>query len=233
MSLPVMFLAAGFGTRMGALTQGMPKPMLKIAGTPMIDRAIEIAQDAGCAPLVANTHYHAEKLEAHLAERWHGEIRISREEPDILDSGGGLKQAASLLESNTVVTLNADAVWGSANPISRLLHAWNPAEMDALLLMVPVAQAKAYTRAGDFFLDGKHPRRRGDANRAPYVYTGAQIIKMDTLSPFNATSFSLNAVWDRVAANGRLHAAVYDDIWIDVGTPDGLAVADAALKDQL
>jgi len=222
---PLMIFAAGFGTRMGALTAQCPKPMLEIAGRRMIDRAIDFGRDAGCAPVVANTHYLASVIRPVLEDRG---VLISHEAPAILDTGGGLKQALSRLGGDIVATLNPDTAWLGPNPLASLRGAPWPDDAGALLLLVPLERAHARTAPGDFERapDGRLARAGG------YVYTGAQIIRADAVAGFSESVFSLNAVWDALAAEGRLYGHLYQGEACDVGHPDGLALADRLLKDR-
>ncbi len=228
-----MILAAGFGTRMGELTRTRPKPLLPVRGCPMIDLALDLIRDAGTPEAVVNLHYLGDQIRAHLAGRQSPEIRFSPEDP-ILDTGGGVVNALPLLTGPAFLTLNSDAVFSGTNPLAQLCGAWNPDETDALLLMVPVGQTRAYTRAGDFFLDTETcvPTRRGAAERAPYVFAGAQIIARTALANAPDGPFSMNVIWDRLLTEGRLRAVSYPGLWIDVGTPDGLNEADAILANQ-
>ena len=228
-----MVLAAGFGTRMGDLTKDRPKPMLPVGGRPMIDLALDWIGDAGATRAVVNLHYLADQLRDHLQGRDRPEVLFSEEQPEILDTGGGLKQALPLLGDGPFFSLNSDAVFAGANPLACLTKAWNPDRMDALQLLVPVEQARAYTRAGDFFLEaeGGTPRRRGSADRAPLIYAGAQIVSPRVFDGSPDGAFSMNILWDRLAARGRLAAVTYPDIWVDVGTPEGLQAAEQALAE--
>ena len=132
----LMLFAAGFGTRMGALTADRPKPLVEVAGKPLIDHALDLAEGVGPLRRVANAHYRADQLAAHLDGR---DVALSREEPEILDTGGGLRAALPLLGPDPVFALNTDAVWSGPNPLRLLAEAWDPERMDALLLCVPVA----------------------------------------------------------------------------------------------
>jgi MurNAc alpha-1-phosphate uridylyltransferase len=163
-----MVLAAGFGTRMGGLTRARPKPLLPVAGRALIDHALDRAAAAGVRRAVVNLHYLGAEIRAHLAGRTVPEIAFSDEAPEILDTGGGVVQALPLLGPGAFFALNSDAVFAGRNPLDVLAGAWNPARMDALLLLVPLASARAYTRAGDFFLEAERgpPRRRGARRRA-------------------------------------------------------------------
>ena len=226
-----MVLAAGFGTRMGAMTRTRPKPLLTVAGRALIDHALDTAAAAGVRRAVVNLHYLGAQIRTHLAARTAPEIAFSEEAPEILDTGGGVVQALPLLGAGGFFVLNSDAVFAGLNPLPLLAGAWRPDRMDALLLLVPAARARAYTRSGDFFLDGEGgaPRRRGGAAAAPLVISGAQVLAPRALEGTPAGPFSLNLVWDRLMAEGRLAAVTYPDDWVDVGTPEGLAEAERAL----
>ena len=128
--------------------------------------------------------------------------------------------------------MNPDAVFDGPNPVAHLLDAWDPGAMDALMLLVPVTQARSYSRAGDFFLDsdGAPPNRRGDRPSAPFVYSGLQIITPEAFADPPSRVFSTNVIWDRLAARGRLAATGYHGTWVDVGTPEGLAEAGLLLR---
>ena len=218
-----MIFAAGFGTRMGPLTAERPKPMVTLGGRPMIDHAIEIARAAGATQIVANLHYQAEMLARHLAPQ---DVALSREEPDILETGGGLRAALPLLGEGPVFTLNPDAAWRGPNPLCQLSPLWRPAEMDALLLLIPRAQARGYNGTGDFLPDAAGRLARGPG----LVYSGAQIIKTDLLHGIKDKVFSLNKLWDVMGARGRLFGVAYPGEWCDVGTPEGLARAEDMLR---
>jgi MurNAc alpha-1-phosphate uridylyltransferase len=225
--MAAMVMAAGLGTRMRPLTDTPPKALLRVAGKPLVDHALEHLAAAGLSPVVVNAHHHAEQLKAHLAGR---DARVSDESASLLDTGGGVRAALPMLGSAPFVVLNSDTIFLGPSPLEPLLACWNPPRMDALLLLVPRAAARAYTRPGDFFLDEKgRPARRGQASEAPFVYAGAQIIKPEAFADTPTGTFSTNLVWDRLIEAGRLFAVVHEGGWVDVGTPAGLAAANDAL----
>ncbi len=216
----VMLFAAGFGTRMGALTADRPKPLVEVAGRPLIDHALEVA--AGAKRIVANVHYKPEALVAHLQARG---VAVSHEDP-ILETGGGLRVALPLLGAGPVMTLNTDAVWTGANPLDQLAAAWDGERMDGLLLVLP--DALAGKGAGDFVMDaeGRLTRARGARGA---VYLGAQIVRTEGLLAVPDAVFSLNVLWDQMIATGRLFGVVHRGGWCDVGHPAGIAQAEAML----
>jgi len=212
----LMIFAAGFGTRMGALTRTTPKPMLTVGGRPMIDHIVTFARAAGIHPILANTHHLPAPVEAHLETL---DVKTIREET-ILETGGGLKAAAGHFATGAVFTANADVIWDGPNPFDVIRNAWHPG-VDAMLLCVALENAMGRTQ-GDFALhDGKISRG------GPAVYGGIQIIRPSVVTRVEDTVFSLNVVWDRLIAENRIAAVLYPGRWCDVGTPEGLDRANA------
>lgn len=212
-----MIFAAGFGTRMGELCRDMPKPMVPFAGRPMISHCIALLRDAGITTIVANTHHMPREIEPFLRSEG---IAISREHPDILETGGGLKAAVPLLGNAPVITINPDAAWLGCNPVKALIDSWRP-EMQALLALVPQSLAHGTSSAGDFRLEDGRIRRGG-----PLIYGGAQVIRTDQLDEVAEKVFSLNVYWDLLSAADGLHGLVYGGNWCDLGHPTGLRIAE-------
>ncbi|MYF88990.1 MAG: nucleotidyltransferase family protein [Boseongicola sp. SB0676_bin_33] len=212
-----MIFAAGFGTRMGDLCRDMPKPMVPFAGRPMISHCIGLLRDAGITTIVANTHHLPHGIEPFLRSEG---IAISRERPDILETGGGLKAAVPLLGAAPVITINPDAAWLGCNPVKALIDTWRP-EMRALLALVPQSSAHGTSSVGDFRLEDGRVRRGG-----ALIYGGAQVIRTDQLDRVAEKVFSLNVYWDLLSEEEDLHGLVYDGNWCDLGHPAGLRIAE-------
>jgi len=217
----IMLFAAGFGTRMGALTSNLPKPLIPVAGKPLIDHALELTNAIQPDRIVANLHYRADQLAEYLAPKG---VLLSHE-PEILETGGGLKAALPLLGSGPVFTINPDAIWDGPNPLPLLRTAWKPEKMDALLMCIPVARASGYSGPGDFTIgqDGRIQRGPG------LVYGGVQILKTQGLKSIPDNAFSLNVLWNRMQAKNRLYCVVFPGRWIDVGHPEGIELAETLL----
>lgn len=218
-----MVFAAGFGTRMGALTAARPKPLVPVAGRALLDHALALVQAAGLRPVV-NTHYLAGQVADHLSGRG---IALSHE-PEILDTGGGLRAALPLLGEGPVATLNSDAVWTGPNPFDTLRAAWDPARMEALLLLVPLARARERRGGGDFALDAAGRISWG----GDLVYTGAQFLQVAALDAVAAPAFSLLLVWEAMIARGTAFGVIHPGLWCDVGRPEGIAAAEAMLREE-
>ena len=220
--LPLMLFAAGFGTRMGALTADRPKPLIEVAGKPLLDHALAIADEAGIEKMVINLHYRGDQIARHLQHR---HVRLSWE-PELLETGGGLRAALPLLGDGPVLTLNTDAVWTGQNPLAQLLSAWSPDQMDALLLLLPTAEALGHSGAGDFLVDADNRLSRANGSQAP-IYLGAQILKTEGLHAIPEPIFSLNRLWDQAIAQHRAYGVIHQGGWCDVGRPEGIALAES------
>ncbi len=218
-----MLFAAGFGTRMGHLTKDRPKPLIEVKGRALLDHTLDLARAIAPQRIVTNTHYHHDQIEAHLAN---SDVEISNEYPEILETGGGLRNALPLLGDDPVYTSNTDAIWRGPNPFEVLKAAWKPEEMDALLLCVPKENAVGHVRAGDFVHDDKGRLKRGPG----MIYTGVQILKTQGLNSIDEQVFSLNVLWDHMLKQDRLFGLSYPGHWCDVGSPEGLALAEQMLE---
>ncbi len=218
-----MMFAAGFGTRMKDLTRDRPKPMIEVAGRPLIDHTLTMVRAAGIERVVANLHYKPEMLEQHLLAR---DVATLTESPEILETGGGLRNALPLLGEGPVFTTNTDAIWAGPNPLTLLAEAWDPATMDALLIAIPPEQAVGHTGAGDFTMAADGRLKRGPG----LIYGGVQIIRTEMLHEISEAKFSLNLLWDRMLARGRLFGLRYPGEWCDVGHPGGIALAEEMLE---
>ncbi len=226
-----MVLAAGLGSRLRPLTDDLPKPLITLAGRTLIDRALDRLRAAGVDRLVVNTHYLAARIETHMAGRAGPRIILSHE-PELLETGGGVKRALKQLGGGRFFVVNCDAVWtdGPRPALARLVAAWDDGAMDALLLLQPTADLSGDDGAGDYFLGpGLEARRRGEREVAPYLFTGIQLMHRRAFRGTPDGRFSLNLVYDRLEARRQLAAIVHDGGWFHAGTPEGLAQAEAAL----
>lgn len=227
-----MVMAAGMGKRMRPLTATMPKPMVRVAGKPLIDHALDRLVEAGVARAVVNVHYLADALEAHVTERNAPKIIISDEREELLETGGGMVKAQAYLP-DPFFCLNADNIWldGPRDAFHDLSQRWNPEEMDALLLLVPHIRASNFNGTGDFYMDGKGLlSRRKPGLIAPFIYTGIQLVSHRLLRDAPEGKFSTNIVWNRAIEEGRLFGVSFTGQWFEVGTPDAIAPTEDALQ---
>ena len=228
-----MILAAGLGTRMRPLTDTLPKPLVKVAGRPLIDHVLDRLAEAGVERVVVNVHHLADQMQRHLAQRKQPLIVISDERGLLLGTGGGVKKALPELGDAPFFHINSDTIWidGVKPNLARLADAFDPAAMDALLLLAPTNGSIGYSGRGDFAMaaDGQL-RKRAEQEVAPFVYAGAAILSPALFKSTPEGELSLTTLFDRAAQARRLHGLRMEGLWMHVGTPEAIASAEAAIK---
>ena len=227
-----MVLAAGLGKRMRPLTASQPKPLVRVAGRALIDHALDRLADAGIARAVVNVHYLADALEAHVLARRAPRVTISDERAQLLETGGGMAKALAQLP-DPFFSLNSDNIWldGPRSAFADLSAAWDPAAMDALLLLVPHIRAHNFDGQGDFHMDalGRLTRRR-PGRIAPFIFTGIQLVSHRLMRDAPEGAFSTNLLWNRAIAEGRLYGVSFTGQWFEVGTPAAIPPTEEALR---
>jgi len=227
-----MVLGAGLGTRMRPLTDDRPKPLIRVGGKALIDHVLDRLAAARVELAVVNVHHFADQMQRHLAARQHPRIVISDEREHLLGTGGGAVKALPLLGSDPFFHINSDSIWieGVTPNLDRLAAAFDPARMDAALLLAPTATSIGYEGRGDFALspDGDL-RPRAEREIVPFVYAGAAIFAPSLFADAPSGAFALPQLFNRAAEAGRLHGLRLEGLWMHVGTPDAIAEAEAAI----
>lgn len=229
-----MVLAAGLGLRMRPITEKMPKALVPVAGRTLIDRAIDHLGAAGVEKVVVNLHHLGAMVERHLKHRTTPRIVFSHE-PERLETGGGVANALPLLGPGPFFVANSDVLWlnGPTSALERMMERWDDKTMDALLLLHNTVDAYGYQGDGDFFADPLgRLTRRAEREIAPYLFTGVQILHPRLFEGAPTGKYSLNVLYDRAIEKERLYGIIHDGEWFHIGTPEGLAEAEAFLRDR-
>jgi len=230
-----MVLAAGLGKRMRPITDTLPKPLVRIAGRPLLDWGLDSLAAVGVETAVVNVHYLPDQIIAHVADRAAPRIVISDEREGLLDSAGGIVRALPLLGPQPFYVLNADTFWIDASEpnLTRLALAWDESRMDILLMLCALHQATGHSGGTDFLLadGGRLDRARGDPSG--FIYAGAAIVHPRIFADAPGGPISLNRYFDAAIGAGRLHGMKMHGRWITVGTPEAIAPAEAAVAQAL
>lgn len=231
-----MVMAAGLGKRMRPLTATRPKPLVEVAGKPLIGHVFDHLRAAGIKRAVVNVHYLADAMEAYLKARVKDiEVVVSDERKQLMETGGGIVQARELIGDKPFLCVNSDNLWidGPIDAIRALAAQWDDARMDVLQLVVPLARAYGHTGKGDWRIDanGRITERRKPGRIAPFVYTGVQILSPRVIRDWPEGPFSTNLFWNRAIEAGRCYAVVHQGLWFDVGTPQAIGMTEAVLAD--
>ena len=227
-----MVLAAGLGLRLRPVTETLPKPLVEVGRRSLLDRTLDRLGEAGVEGVVVNLHHLGSLIETHLARRGGPTIEFSWES-ELLETGGGVAKALPRLGDGPFWVANSDVLWldGPGPALGRLAAAWDDTRMDGLLLLHETINAYGYQGRGDFFADPLGQLvRRPEGEVAPYLFTGVQILHPRLFADAPAGPFSLNRLYDRAIEAGRLYGIVHDGEWFHVGTPDGLAEAEAYMS---
>jgi N-acetyl-alpha-D-muramate 1-phosphate uridylyltransferase len=228
-----MVLAAGFGQRMRPLTLTTPKPLIPVAGQPLIAHGFDRLREAGVSRAVVNGHYLAEQIFAWCATVATPATVISDERDAILDTGGGIARALPLLGDQPFFVLNSDSFWIDRDEpaLARLRAAWRDDDMDCLLLLCDPINTTGYDGRGDFVIndDGRLLRAKFRPEAKAYAYIGGYLVHPRLFRDEPAGAFSMNVLWDRAIAAGRLHGLAHRGHWLHVGTPEAIADAEAWL----
>ncbi|MGE0237309.1 MAG: nucleotidyltransferase family protein [Parvibaculaceae bacterium] len=227
-----MIMAAGFGQRMRPLTNGKPKPLVEVAGLPLIDYGLTRLSEAGCDLAVVNVHYLPDQIEAWARRKAAPRIVISDERRELLDTGGGIVKALPLLGDAPFFVVNSDSIWiDKGRPaLARLIARWDDRRMDCLLLLCHPDRTIGYDGHGDFLIDAEDRiTGRPRPGETGLAYIGAYLVHPRLFANVRLSKFSMNLLWDRAIAERRLYGIEHEGQWLHVGTPDAIPLAERAL----
>jgi N-acetyl-alpha-D-muramate 1-phosphate uridylyltransferase len=219
--MKAMLLAAGRGERMRPLTDSCPKPLLQVAGKPLIAWHLERLANAGIRNVVINLSWLGEMIAATLGDgsRYGVAIQYSREPWPPLETGGGIVQALPMLGEGPFLLVNGDVYCDIDFSVLRIA----PLDL-AQLVLVP--NPPQHPR-GDFGLaDGGRVVAEGGQR---LTYSGVALIRPDFFAGAAPGRFPLLPWLTRALQAGRLGGQRHDGVWLDVGTPERLAQLDVAL----
>jgi MurNAc alpha-1-phosphate uridylyltransferase len=219
--MKAMLLAAGRGERMRPITDRIPKPLVPVAGKPLIVYHLESLARAGLRDVVINLAYRGAQIREALADgsRYGVRITYSDEGPEPIETGGGIFKALPLLGAAPFVVVNGD-IWTDFDLATR------PVLDDgahARLVMVP---NPPHVARGDFALDGDYIV---ESDKDRYTYSGIGVFSAEFFHGCEPGKFPLRPLLSRAIAARRLKGQVYRGVWLDIGTPQRLAELEASV----
>jgi len=226
-----MLLAAGYGTRLKPLTDHTPKPLVPVAGRPMIEYALDKLRAYGIEEIVINVSHLKGQLQDYFAAQKAFSVTIS-EEPEPLETGGGLKHAAPHLGDEPVFAINSDILWSDEGEtaLNRLTQQWDDARMDFLLLAQSKANAVGHDKGEDHLFIKPENTVGWNATEAPYIISGIGIFHPRVLRTAPDGKFSVKVLWLQSLAAGRLSCLPHQGRWYQTGTLEDIRKTEAALK---
>ena len=205
-----MILAAGRGERLRPLTDRMPKPMVAVAGRPLLAHQLQWLAAAGLREVVINVHHLGEQIIDAFGDGGDYGLRIAYSpETQLLETGGGIVNALPLLGNEPFVILNGDIF--TDFPLSSL-----PLRLaDAAQGHLVVTPRPAFRDRGDFDVTDGRISARGDG----YVYCGIAVLDPAALAGRRVEPFSLREVFFELLTRRALTAQIWRGYWSDVGSP--------------
>lgn len=227
--MKAMVLAAGRGERMRPLTLDRPKPLLEVAGMPLIGHHLHALAMAGFRDVVVNVSWLGDQIRAALGDgsRYNVRVRYSDEGPEPLETGGGIFRALPLLGPAPFLVLNGD-VWTDF-PYAKLRESLRPADLAHLVLV----GNPAHNPRGDFVLrsgrivdDTDEPRDEDER----LTFSGVGIYRPGVFEGCRDGVFKLAPLLRAAARAGRVSGELHDGEWMDIGTPERLEELDRRMR---
>ncbi len=218
-----MILAAGYGKRMMPLTKYLPKPLLDINGITLLENSINFLRKIGCSQILINTHYQNNKIEDFIKKIDNSKDITLIYEKEILDTGGGIKNAINHFENNNLIVINSDIFWrkDNLNDVKNLIYSYKN-NMNPHLLLVSKNNANGIDKKnGDFNINNKKISRYNN-EKFFFYYSGLQILSLNIFDHFSEKKFSINSVWDYLIKNSNLYGEIMNSDWFHVGDIQGL-----------
>jgi MurNAc alpha-1-phosphate uridylyltransferase len=226
-----MVLAAGYGTRLKPLTERMPKPLVPVAGKPMIEYTLDKLVAYGVEEVIVNVSHRKEQLIDYLSAFKCLSFKIS-EEAEPLETGGGLKRALPFLGNEPLFTINSDIIWldENENALERLTFFWDDAKMDFLLLAQPKAKAIGHDKGEDHLFIKRENTIGWSEQDAPYIIAGIGILHPRVLLDAPEGKFTVKILWHQALAQNRLFCLPHHGQWFQTGTIADIKKAEEELK---
>jgi N-acetyl-alpha-D-muramate 1-phosphate uridylyltransferase len=228
-----MVFAAGYGTRLLPLTERIPKPLVPVAGRPMIEYALDKLIAYGIEEVVVNVSHHKEQLMDYLSAFKSLSFKIS-EEAEPLETGGGLKRASPLFGSELIFTVNSDIIWldEKESALERLTEFWNDAKMDFLLLAQSKAKAVGHDKGEDHLYIKRENTFDWNERDAPYIIAGIGILHPRVLRNAPDGKFSVKMLWREAMQQNRLKCLPHFGRWFQTGRVADIKKAEELLLSE-
>jgi MurNAc alpha-1-phosphate uridylyltransferase len=229
-----MVLAAGYGLRLRPVTDRIPKPLVVVAGKPMIEYALDKLKAYGIEDVIINVSHLREQLSAYVSTARGLKIQLS-EEAEPLETGGGIKMALPLLGEDAFFVINSDIIWTDAqeSALERLARHWDDSRMDVLLLVQSKAQAVGYDTGEDHLFIKPGNTKDWDENEAPYIIAGVGIMHPRLLVNAPSGKFSVKLLWREALSQDRLFCLPHRGRWFQTGSLADIEKAERLLTASL
>jgi len=218
--MKAMILAAGYGTRLRPYTSHTPKPLFSIAGRPLLDVIIDELQCAGFQSVIINTHHLHQQIEAFIASRKYSIEITTCYEPQILGTGGALKNVSYFWDDQPLLVINADII--ADVDLAEIYRGHCRVHSAATLALCDNPAFNSVSIDPDQWITGFHPHSGSRQTGRLFTFTGIQVLEPEILNyiPPNTPYSSIDAFRAMLADGKKLRAVMIpQDRWQDIGSP--------------
>ena len=214
----LMILAAGYGRRMKYLTHALPKPLLKINNRELLSYNIDFFIKLGCNKIIINTHYLHNEIKIFVEKKFSNQNIKLIFEPELLNTGGGIKNALRYFDNKNFLVTNSDILWNddNAKDIYNFIKEYQEIRHCKLLLVENKKFKGLKKREGDFKLENDLISR-WKINDPHLYFSGLQIINPNIFSQIKKDSFSMNLLWDILIKYNQLQGQITNSIVTHIG----------------
>ena len=200
-----IILSAGYGKRLNPMTLSKPKSLLEINKKTLLENTIHILEKFGIEEIVINTHYLSDQINTFIDnKKFSSKIFLMEEHEKILDTGGGVLNAAKKFNNDPFFVLNPDTIWFQSylDDFKTMEEQYFNNDYKGVLLVVDKTKSFDKTMKGDFNLKENIIDR--NVNEKRYIYTGSQILSNSVFKNKKIEPFSMNLIWDLLIKNKEL-----------------------------
>ena len=200
-----IILSAGYGKRLNPMTLSKPKSLLEINKKTLLENTIHILENFGIKEIVINTHYLSDQINTFIDnKKFSSKIFLMEEHEKILDTGGGVLNAAKKFNNDPFFVLNPDTIWFQSylDDFKTMEEQYFNNDYKGVLLVVDKTKSFDKTMKGDFNLKENILDR--NVNEKRYIYTGSQILSNSVFKNKKIEPFSMNLIWDLLIKNKEL-----------------------------
>ena len=220
--MKALILAAGFGKRLEPYTQRMPKPLFTISNQPLLDRVIQKLSSAGISHIMVNTHHLHHQIEQYLLSRSYPIPVTTQYEPEILGTGGAIKNLTDFWGDESFMVANSDILFDTDLEALCRYH-MNGCALATLVLYDHPLFNQVWVGPQNHILGFDYGTRPPEANKTPLTFTGIQIIHPELLDfiPANRFYSTIDAYITAISEKKKIRAYIPDQlVWTDIGSPE-------------
>jgi N-acetyl-alpha-D-muramate 1-phosphate uridylyltransferase len=230
-------LAAGKGNRLKPYTDHMPKPLVAVAGKPLLEYILDDLQEAGVTHIILNAHHLKEKIIdfANIYHQKYPSLRLDLSvEDELLETGGSARKIMPLLKTEPFYMINGDAFFVHQGPsyLRRMAEFYDAKKMDILIMLQDISRMVLTEAVGDYDLLPSYNAKRNKSKSGSYMFAGARISSFDILHEKLDSYFSYLELMDFAEKKDRLFGLSHEGDWHHISTPKDLDAVNRAMKDK-